>query len=56
MDEAHSLGIPGSATMMYGSVENNNDIVEHFSKIVKLQEKTMALWLLFRGTLNQIIL
>ena len=40
MDEAHSLGIPGSATMMYGSVENNNDIVEHFSKIVKLQEKT----------------
>ena len=40
MDEAHSMGIPGSATMMYGSVENNNDIVEHFSKIVKLQEKT----------------
>ena len=40
MDEAHSLDIPGSATMMYGSVENNNDIVEHFSKIVKLQEKT----------------
>ena len=40
MDEAHSLGIPGSATMMYGHVENNNDIVEHFTKIVKLQEKT----------------
>ena len=40
MDEAHSMNIPGSATMMYGSVENNNDIVEHFSKIVKLQEKT----------------
>ncbi len=40
MDEAHSLGILGSATMMYGSVENNNDIVEHFYKIVKLQEKT----------------
>jgi dehypoxanthine futalosine cyclase len=40
MDEAHSVGIPGSATMMYGHVENKNDIVEHFSKIVKLQEKT----------------
>ena len=42
MDEAHSIGIPGSATMMYGSVENNDDIVEHFSKIVKLQEKTQG--------------
>ncbi len=40
MKEAHSLGIPGSATMMYGHVENNNDIVEHFAKIVKLQEET----------------
>ena len=40
MDEAHSLGIPASATMMYGHVENNADIVEHFFKIVKLQEKT----------------
>jgi len=40
MDEAHSLGIPSSATMMYGHVENKNDIVEHFFKLVKLQEKT----------------
>ena len=40
MDEAHSLGLPASATMMYGHVENKNDIVEHFFKIVKLQEKT----------------
>jgi CofH subfamily radical SAM domain protein len=40
MDEAHSLGIPGSATMMYGHVENNQDIVDHFFKITKLQEKT----------------
>ena len=37
---AHSLGIPSSATMMYGHVENKNDIVEHFFKLVKLQEKT----------------
>lgn len=40
MDEAHSIGLPASATMMYGHVENKNDIVEHFFKIVKLQEKT----------------
>jgi len=40
MDEAHSLGLPASATMMYGHIENKNDIVEHFFKIVKLQEKT----------------
>ncbi|MEK0375616.1 MAG: CofH family radical SAM protein [Nitrosopumilus sp.] len=40
MDEAHSLGLPASATMMYGHVENKQDIVEHFFKIVKLQEKT----------------
>ena len=40
MDEAHSLGILGSATMMYGHVESNDDIVSHFEKIIKLQEKT----------------
>lgn len=40
MDEAHSIGLPASATMMYGHVENKNDIVEHFFKIVNLQEKT----------------
>jgi CofH subfamily radical SAM domain protein len=40
MEESHSLGIPGSATMMYGHVEDNNDIVEHFAKIVRLQERT----------------
>lgn len=40
MEEAHNIGLPASATMMYGHVENNNDIVEHFFKIVKLQEKT----------------
>ena len=33
MDEAHSLGIPASATMMYGHVESKNDIVEHFLKL-----------------------
>jgi len=40
MGEAHSLGLPASATLMYGHVESNSDIAEHFEKIVKLQEKS----------------
>ncbi len=40
MEEAHSLDIPASATMMYGHVESTRDIAEHFYKLVKLQEKT----------------
>ena len=40
MEEAHNIGLPASATMMYGHVESNQDIAEHFEKIVKLQEKT----------------
>ena len=40
MEEAHSLGIPASATMMYGHVETSQDVAEHFYKIIKLQEKT----------------
>jgi len=40
MEETHLLGLPSSATMMYGSVESLHDIAKHFEKIVKLQEKT----------------
>ena len=40
MEEAHTLQIPSSATMMYGHVESNKQIAEHFEKIVQLQEKT----------------
>ena len=40
MEEAHALQIPSSATMMYGHVESNKQIAEHFEKIVHLQEKT----------------
>ena len=40
MEEAHSLGLPSSASMMYGHVESTRDIAEHFQKLVKLQEKT----------------
>ncbi len=40
MEEAHSLEILSSATMMYGHVESTRDIAEHFDQLVKLQEKT----------------
>ena len=40
IEEAHDIGIPASATMMYGHVESNRDIAEHFRKIVELQKKT----------------
>jgi len=40
VEEALNLGIPASATMMYGHVETVSDIAEHLHKIAKLQEKT----------------
>jgi len=40
MEEAHSIGLAASATMMYGHVESNHDIAQHFNQIVNLQEKT----------------
>ncbi|ABL88487.1 Radical SAM domain protein [Pyrobaculum islandicum DSM 4184] len=40
MEEAHKIGIPTSATMMYGHVETISDIAEHMYKIAELQEKT----------------
>ncbi|MGI0004322.1 MAG: CofH family radical SAM protein, partial [Candidatus Nitrosotenuis sp.] len=40
MEEAHTLGLPASATMMYGHVESLDDVAEHFEKTVRLQEKT----------------
>src|SRR4029077_1526496 len=40
MEEAHSMGLSASATMMYGHVESVRDIAEHFVKIARLQEKT----------------
>ena len=40
MKESFDLGLPASATMMYGHVESNQDIVEHFDKIVRLQKES----------------
>jgi cyclic dehypoxanthinyl futalosine synthase len=38
--EAHKLGIKSTATMMYGTVETDEEIIEHFDRIRKLQDET----------------
>ncbi len=38
--EAHELGMKTTATMMFGSVETDEEIVEHFHKLRHLQSKT----------------
>ena len=40
MRDAHDLGIKSSATMMYGTVETDDDIAQHIMKISELQQKT----------------
>ncbi|MDE5591874.1 MAG: dehypoxanthine futalosine cyclase [Helicobacter sp.] len=38
--QAHKLGIKSTATMMFGSVEDDEDIIEHWKKIRDLQDET----------------
>jgi len=38
--KAHKLGIKSTATMMYGTVETNREIVQHWADIRELQDKT----------------
>jgi cyclic dehypoxanthinyl futalosine synthase len=40
MEEAHMLGMRTTATMMFGSVEEPEDIIEHLEVIRKLQDRT----------------
>lgn len=40
MEEAHQLGLKSVATMMYGTVETEEDRARHMMKIAQLQEKT----------------
>jgi len=39
-EEAHKLDIKSTATMMYGTLESDEQIVEHFDVVRKLQDKT----------------
>lgn len=40
MEEAHRIGMRTTATMMFGSIEEAEDIVGHLDSIRKLQDKT----------------
>lgn len=40
MRTAHKLGIPTTATMVFGHVESDEDILEHLLKIKELQDET----------------
>lgn len=40
MEEAHKLGMKTTATMMFGSIEGPEDIIEHLDAVRKLQDKT----------------
>ncbi len=41
--EAHKLGFSSTATMMYGHVEEPEDVLEHWNHIRDLQESSLAL-------------
>lgn len=40
METAHGLGIKSNATMLYGHIETDRDIVDHILRIRKTQKKT----------------
>ncbi len=40
MEEAHRAGIKSTATMMFGSVEGDEDIIEHLDAVRTLQDRT----------------
>jgi dehypoxanthine futalosine cyclase len=40
MREAHNIGFKTTATMMYGHLENDEDILEHLESIRRLQDET----------------
>jgi len=40
MKAAHHLGIPSTATMMFGSVETDREIIEHLVRVRAIQDET----------------
>lgn len=40
MEEAHSIGFKTTATLMYGHIESDEDIIEHLFKLRSVQDKT----------------
>ncbi|EGK7484996.1 dehypoxanthine futalosine cyclase [Campylobacter lari] len=39
-ESAHNIGMKSTATMMFGTVENDEEIIEHFDHLRNLQDKT----------------
>ncbi len=39
-ETAHQINMPSNATMLYGHIEKPSDIVDHMSRLRKLQDKT----------------
>ncbi len=39
---AHTLGIPSTATIMYGHIEKNSQVIEHLEIIRKIQDETQG--------------
>ncbi len=56
-EEAHSLNMPSNATILYGHIEKAKHIIDHMSKLRKLQDKTSGfnafIPLKFRNKNNQ---
>jgi 2-iminoacetate synthase ThiH len=52
MECAHKIGLKASATMMYGTVEIEEQQARHMMKIARLHKKQENLWRLFPGVLN----
>jgi cyclic dehypoxanthinyl futalosine synthase len=40
MKEAHKLGMPTTATMMFGSLETDKEIIEHLIRLRDIQDET----------------
>ncbi|MCB1195417.1 CofH family radical SAM protein [bacterium] len=40
MEEAHSVGIPSNATMLYGHVETPEEIIDHMRRLREVQDRT----------------
>ncbi|RZD23761.1 dehypoxanthine futalosine cyclase, partial [Campylobacter jejuni] len=38
--QAHKIGMKSTATMMFGTVENDEEIIDHFEHLRKLQDET----------------
>ena len=56
-EAAHSLGMPSNATILYGHIEKPKHIIDHMSRLRKLQDKTAGfnafIPLKFRNKNNQ---